>query len=146
VHSQWTLSTATLEILREKFDKRLPVFDYSKTEDSNPDVRHETRLRMQSSVFYGNLLPLDSSPATEIDWASARGWFDECVQVGRRRGWDDGFFWTGHAVEERRSPRLNDSYYGNDATSWDFRQQERDEELQIDDEDDVELPLIEKVV
>ena len=28
-YAQWTLSTTTLEILREKFDKRLPVFDYS---------------------------------------------------------------------------------------------------------------------
>ena len=124
----------------------MPVFDYSKTEDSDPDVRHETRLRFQDTVFYANVLPLDSPPDTEIDWAGVRGWFDECVQVGRRRGWDDGFFWTGHPVEKGKTPRLDDSYYGDDATSWDFRQQERDEELQIDGEDDVDLPLIEEVL
>ncbi|KIM38474.1 hypothetical protein M413DRAFT_242165 [Hebeloma cylindrosporum] len=146
LHSQWKVSPAALELLREKFDKRLPVFNYSKTEDSNPDVRHETRLRMQGSVFYAKFLPLDSSPDTEIDWTGVRGWFDECVRVGRRRGWDDGFFWTGHPVEERTTPRLDDSYYGDDATSWDFRQQERDEELEIDGEDDVDLPVIEQVV
>jgi len=63
----------------------------------------------------------------------------------RRRGWDNGFFWTGHPVEETISLRLDDSYYGNNASSWDFRQQERDEELQIDGEG-VDLPLIEEVV
>jgi casein kinase I family protein HRR25 len=88
VRSQWKLSTATLETLREKFDKRVPVFDYSKTENSDPDVRHETRLRMQGAIFYANILPLGSSlgssPDTDIDWEGVRGWFDECVQVGRR--------------------------------------------------------------
>jgi len=101
---------------------------------------------MQGPVLYANLLPPDSSPKTKIDWEGVRGWIDECVQVGRRRGWDYGFFWTGHPVEEGKSPQLNDSYYGDDATSWDFRQQERDEALQIDGKDDVELPLIEVVV
>jgi len=122
------------------------VFDYSKIGDSDPEVRHETRLRFQGTIFYANILPLDSSSDAEIDWEGLRGWFDECVQIGRRRGWDDGFFWTGHPVEETKSLRLDDSYYGNDASSWDFRQQERDEELQIDREEDIDLPLIEEVV
>lgn len=93
-----------------------PCSDYSKTEDSDPDVRQQTRLRMQGSVFYANLLPFDSSLETEVDWEGVRGWFDECVQVGRRRGRDDDFFWIGHPVEESRFPKLDDSYYGDDAT------------------------------
>jgi hypothetical protein len=87
---------------------------------------------------------LDSFPDTEIDWAGVRGWFDECVKVGRRRGWEDGFFWTGHPVHEEVS--LDCSYYGYDIDAWDFRQQERDEELEIDGEDVIDLPLINEVV
>lgn len=145
MRSQWKLSTTTLDILREKFDKRVPVFDYRETEDNDPDIRHEARLLMQRSVFYAKLLPLDSSPGTKIDWEGVRGWFGECIQVGRRRGWDDGFFWMGHPLEGSISPRLDDSYYGDGTTSWDFGQHERDEALQIG-EDDVELPLVEEVV
>ena len=37
------------------------------------------------------------------------------------------------------------SYYGKEIR-WDFRQQKRDEELEIDGESDVDLPLIDKVV
>lgn len=66
-------------------------------------------------------------------------------QVGGRRGWDEGFFWTGHPIEESGSPRLDDSYYGDYATLWDLRQQERNAELDIDGED-VDLPLIKGVV
>jgi len=50
--------------------------------------------------------------------------------------------WTGHPVDE---DSLDNSYYGQEIW-WDDRQQERDEELEIDGEDDVDLPLIEKVV
>jgi hypothetical protein len=48
-----------------------------------------------------------------------------------------GFFWTGHGekyrdeVERWRNEPL-DSYYGRDCTSWEFIQQDRDEELRID--------------
>jgi len=101
------------------------------------------RLLMQDTVFHANLLSLDSYPDTEIDWAGVRGWFDECVKVGRRRGWEDGFFWTGHPVDEEVS--LDNSYYGNEIW-WDFRQQERDEELELGGEDDADLPLIDEVV
>ena len=110
--------------------------------DSDPDVRHEMRLLMQDTIFHANLLPLDSSPDTEIDWAGVRGWFDECVKVGRRRGWEDGFFWTGHPVDE---DSLDNSYYGQEIW-WDDRQHERDAELEIDGGDNVDLPLIDKVV
>ena len=47
------------------------------------------RLLLQNAVFPANLLPLDSSPDTEIDCEGGRGWYDECVKVGRRRGWED---------------------------------------------------------
>ena len=110
--------------------------------DSDPDVRHEMRLLMQDTIFHANLLPLDSSPDTEIDWAGVRGWFDECVKVGRRRGWEDGFFWTGHPIDE---DSLDNSYYGQEIW-WDDRQHERDAELEIDGGDNVDLPLIDKVV
>jgi hypothetical protein len=146
------LSTLALERLSKEFDKRNPSFNYSKTEDKNPDVRHDTRLQLQGTSFYASMLPFNDSPSdTEVDWAGVRGWFDECVRVGRRRGWDDGFFWTGHGekyrdeIERRRNEPL-DSYYGHDCTSWEFIQQERDEELRIDGEEDVELPLIDGVI
>lgn len=86
MRSQWTLSITALEILREKFDKRVPIFDYRKTEDNEPDIRHEACLRMQGSVFYANLFPFDLSLDTEMDWEGVRGWFGECVQVSRKRG------------------------------------------------------------
>ena len=37
-------------------------------------------------------------------------------------------------------------YRGDDYSSWDFRQQDRDKELQIDGEDDLDLPFIYRVV
>ena len=37
------------------------VFDYRKTKDIVPDVRHETPLRFQNT-FTANVLPLDSPP------------------------------------------------------------------------------------
>jgi hypothetical protein len=46
------------------------------------------------------------------------------------------------SLEASRSTRLDDSCSGDDATSWDFRQQERDTELWIDGEDDVDLPSL----
>ena len=46
------------------------MFDYSKTEDSDPDVHDETRLQFQDTFF---LPPSDSPPDTKIDWASVGG-------------------------------------------------------------------------
>ena len=54
--------------------------------------------------------------------------FDECVKVGRRRGWDDDYFWTGHPVNEEFS--LDDSYYMGEMW-WDWIRQERNEELEV---------------
>ena len=39
-----------------------------KLDIGDPDIRHETLLRMQGSVFYANLLPFRSSLETQIDW------------------------------------------------------------------------------
>jgi len=111
--------------------------------DSDTDVRHEMRLLLQEAVFHANLLPLDSTPDVEIDMAGVRGFFDDCVKVGRRRCWDDGYFWTGHPVNEEVS--LDDSYYGGEIW-WDWRQQERNKELEIDGLDDIDLPFIDEVI
>ena len=145
--SQWKLSRTTRKRIWEKLNNGVLLFDHSKTKDSDPDVRHEMRLLMQRTEFHANLLPLDSSTDIEIDWDGVRGWFDECVKVGRRRGWESGLFWTDHPIqEEEEEVLLDDSYYGYDITAWDFRQQERDEELEIDGEGDVDLPIIDEVV
>jgi len=47
---------------------------------------------------------------------------------------------------KERKPELDDSYRGDDFTSWVFRKQERDEEMQLDGEDDVDLLLIDEVI
>ena len=102
------------------------------------------RLLLQNAVFPANLLPLDSSPDTEIDWEGVRGWYDECVKVGRRRGWEDDYFWTGHPGDPAKEDSLDDSYCGG-GVWWDWIQQERNEELDIDG-GDVDLPLIDEVI
>lgn len=58
-------------------------------------------------------------------------------------GWEDDFFWTGHPAHE---VSLDCSYYGHDIDAWDFIQKERDEELEIDGKDVIDLPLINEVV
>ena len=144
--SQWNLSATIRQRIWDKLNNGVLSLDHNKTRDSNPDVRHEMRLLLQGTEFHANLLPLDSSPADiEIDWEGVRGWFDECVKVGRRRGWESGFFWTGHPIQDEEV-FLDDSYYGYDVAAWDFRQQERDEELEIEGGDDVDLPIIDDVV
>ena len=66
-----------------RFDKRVPVFDYSKVEDSDPDVRHGLVCDFRILFFFSCQhwhSPFGFTSRYRLDWAGVRGWFDEYVQ------------------------------------------------------------------
>ena len=142
------ISDATVEALRSKFLLGGPrILDWEKTHDPVPDSRDDARMQFQNSRFYVNTEALNAESATNmkplVDWFGKRGWFDECVAVAKRRGWEDGFRWddeTSSSDEEEQE----DSYYGMDHSLWENPQRERDSELSLNAQ--VELPLISEVV
>jgi hypothetical protein len=84
---------------------------------------------MQGMQFFVNITALEptslNSAPVDVGWTEARGWFDECVKIARRRGWDDGQHWTGDPLR-REEASLTDSYEGRDYSCWEDRQQGRD--------------------
>ncbi|KAF8155737.1 kinase-like domain-containing protein [Crassisporium funariophilum] len=150
---QCTISQEGVRFLCAEFDQKSPVV-WSQIEDPNPDVRYDNRIRSQNVKFYANVAPLQEStlltrmdpPDTSIEWSGCRGWFDDCVKIARRRGWDDGFHWTGDVETIQQDSELDNSYYGDDVSLWDYRQRERDSELHLENEDFINLDRIIEVV
>ncbi|PPR02002.1 hypothetical protein CVT24_011125 [Panaeolus cyanescens] len=150
VPTTWKVSEA--EKLTTQFARRVMAFNWDETRNPNPDIRHDTRIYFQSTRFYANIVPLEQAAlntthlnGTPIDWEGRRGWFDECVKVARRRGWEDGECWTGLSARAELQVDSEDSYSGFD-TRWDFRQQERDMEQSLPDEESIEIPEIDQII
>ncbi|KAF8593394.1 hypothetical protein BDV93DRAFT_502606 [Ceratobasidium sp. AG-I] len=133
----WRTSADGPLLLGDKLYKPTnPMEVYREQNSSNPDVRHYLRMRQSSVKIYAtvsSLTPEHVEYTGGIEWSSDRAWFDECVQICRRRGLDDGRWWTGALfgpVYVAGEDEVSDSYTEDDYEDW-YPQQERSKSLTL---------------
>ncbi|QRV96203.1 kinase domain protein [Ceratobasidium sp. AG-Ba] len=120
--------------------KRGPFGEYEFLNSTNPDIRHDARIRRGHVKVYAEvhpLLPEHLEDNNSVEWFSHRAWFDEYVKVCQRRDWDNGVWWSRSPIDNKEAPNhwsgFSDSYRGNDYSLWD-RQQERDKSITLSTE------------
>jgi hypothetical protein len=85
----WRVNAFDAKLLAHKLtpphDPYTAPFDI---QSSNPDVRHQARMRSSSVKYLAHISPLTETLLKNgniddilIDWTSDRAWFDECVKV-----------------------------------------------------------------
>ncbi|PPR02003.1 hypothetical protein CVT24_011126 [Panaeolus cyanescens] len=153
VPTVWKVPEEEADKLSSQFERRVATFNWAETKNPNPNIRYDTRIRFQSPSFYANIVPLDPAVlntthlnGTPIDWEGRRGWFDECVKIARRRSWEDGGRWTGFTERPEVNDGPENSYFAYDYSEWEFRQQERDIEQSLPDEESIEIPEVHQII
>ncbi|KAF8595462.1 kinase-like protein [Ceratobasidium sp. AG-I] len=135
----WTTNDCGAAYLEsELYPDHDPFKVYHELKSTNPDIRHDARMRQSSVKLYAQLSSLNLEhleDTSEIDWFSHRAWFDECVKLCRRRDLDNGCWWTGAPFgaengDSDGSEEISDSYGGDDYEDWNL-QQERDNSLTL---------------
>ncbi|KAG8761841.1 hypothetical protein FRC11_012756 [Ceratobasidium sp. 423] len=112
-----------------------PFASLHDSESSDPDTRHDAKMRTGYVKLYAQVsqLTLAETTCASVDWKSTRGWFDECVKASRYYDMCNGDLWTQASdtqINEGSEEDVSDSYYEDDFEEWE-PQQERDRSITL---------------